>query len=147
MEHAGTGNSTWNTMGRETARGTQWDGKQHVEHTGTGNSLASPATTQREQCWHIVTDGRKQSEGLVIAVLASVVRVNDAPRNTKELPPSPHLFPTPKRRLENCQAWTSSLHVVDPMIRSEINTHGLPLPDRLARIGGGVRMCLFCLWY
>ena len=53
---------------------------------GQEDDLPSQITTQCEQCWHIVTDGRKQTQGLVIAVLASAILMNDAPRNKKEFP-------------------------------------------------------------
>ena len=66
----------------------------------------------------MVPDSRKQSEGLVISVLVSAVRVNEASRSIMEL--LFFLFPKPKRRLEDCKAWIRACG------RPMANTHGLP---------------------
>ena len=77
---------------RRKVRGTRRDGE-----TASPAESQSRATTQGKQCWHIVTDGRKQSEGLVIAVLASAVWMNKGNAF--------FLLPKPKRRLEDFKAW------------------------------------------
>ena len=66
-----------------------WDmQKKHMEHAGMGKRSheSNRATRQCRQCWHIVTDGRKKSEGLIIAVLASAVWMSDALRSIEQLP-------------------------------------------------------------
>ena len=59
--------------------GTRRDGK-----TASQAELASRATTQCKQRWYVITDGRKRSEGLVVAVTASAVQVNGALRSIND---------------------------------------------------------------
>ena len=89
--------------------------EKHVEHAGTGKRPPRPSSEAEqqhklEQSRHIVIDGRKQSDGLIMTVLASAIRVKDAPRSIKEL--SSSCFPN-----RNEGWWTAkpgSEQVVDP---------------------------------
>ena len=76
--------STWNAQIRE-------------------NCLTSRATTRHVQCWAHRYWWQEESDGLVIAVLASAVWMNDIPRSTKELPSSLFSFPMPKRTSDDSQ--------------------------------------------
>ena len=92
--------------------------EKNVEHARTGKRPCKPRS-QTEQQHNINSAGTsllmaEKSEGLVIAVLASAVRMNDATRSIKELPFS--CVPSP-----NEGWWTAepgSEQVVNPMNRS-----------------------------
>ena len=92
---------------RRKAHGTRRDGKT-ASKSDQQDSVNSAGTSLT------MAEKKKKREGLVIAVLTSAARVNDAPRSIKELPFS--CFPIVN------EAWKTgkprSEHVVDPMIRS-----------------------------
>ena len=78
---------------------------EHVEHAEHAEKHVEHAEHAEKQCWHTVADCRKEMRGFVVAVLASAVRMNDAPGVS--------FFPNEDWRT----AELGSEHVADAVIR------------------------------